>query len=239
MKFGGSSLDSTEKIRSIAAWIKQDVEKGDRFLLVVSAMGKTTNQLLSKAKEVSQSPNQRELDMLLTAGERISMALISLALNDIGVDAISFTGSQAGILTSGEHGDADIHEVRPIRVEQELKNNKVVIIAGFQGVDPVSKEITTLGRGGTDTTAIAMAAHFQCAKCEFKKDTEGVFNKDPHQFPEAQHIPTLSWADIVSMTNEGAPFLHKKAALFAQKYRVPLEISHAHIRDGKVTRVFG
>lgn len=236
-KYGGSSLDSIEKIKKIAEIIKKDFQQGAKFLLVVSAMGKTTDDLLKMADEISNQPHQRELDMLLTAGERISMALMSLALNNLDVPAISFTGSQAGIMTCGTHGDAEILEVRPIRVAEELQKGKVVIIAGFQGVDPNTKEITTLGRGGSDTTTIAMASHFNCDKCEFKKDTEGVFEQDPHSFPQAQHHPHLSWDQVIELTEQGAPFLHEKAARMAKKFKMPLELSHAHRPEGRKTQI--
>ncbi len=238
-KYGGTSLDSIDKIKSIAQKIKSDFDKGDRFLLVVSAMGKTTDEFLNMARQISDNPDQRELDMLLTAGERISMALMSLALNNLGVPAISFTGSQAGIMTCGTHGNADILEVKPIRVDEEIRKNKVVIIAGFQGVDPTSKDITTLGRGGSDTTAIAMASHFRCVKCEFKKDTEGVFSEDPHKNPKAKHFPLLTWDQIIEMTEGGSPFLHVKAARMAKSLQMPLEISHAHNPEGKKTKISG
>lgn len=238
-KYGGSSLDSINKIKDIASQITADVNKGDQFLIVVSAMGKTTDEFIKMAHQVTDNPNQRELDMLLSAGERISMALMSLALNNLNTAAISFTGSQAGIMTCGTHGDARILEVKPIRVEEELKKNRVVIIAGFQGVDPVTKEITTLGRGGSDTTAIAMASHFACQKCEFKKDTEGVFSRDPHSDPAAQHHPNLSWDEVINMTEKGAPFLHVKAARMAKEKQMPLEISHAHKPLGLKTLIQG
>lgn len=236
-KYGGSSLDSIEKIQNIAQQISLDYKKGDSFLVVVSAMGKTTNKLLEMARQISQQPNQRELDMLLTAGERISMALMSLALNNLDIPSISFTGSQAGILTCGTFGDAEIQEVKPIRVTEELNKKKVVIIAGFQGVDPVTKEITTLGRGGSDTTAIAMAAYFQCKKCEFKKDTEGVFTDDPNQNPRAIHRPKLTWDEVIELTRAGAPFLHSKAARLAKEKQMPLEIAHAHKPEGRNTLI--
>jgi aspartate kinase len=238
-KYGGSSLDSLDKIKQIAQKIYEDYQKGDQFLIVVSAMGQTTDDLLKMAHNICQHPNQRELDMLLTAGERISMALMSLALNNLGIPAISFTGSQSGIMTCGTFGDARILEVKPIRVQEALNNKKVVIIAGFQGVDPVSKEVTTLGRGGSDTTAIAMASFFKCQLCEFKKDTEGVFSQDPHQYPSAQHRPQLSWDQLIELTLKGAPFIHHKAALMAKAKQMPLEISHAHRPNGLSTRIEG
>ena len=236
-KYGGSSLDSIVKIKSIAQQIAKDYHQGDRFLIVVSAMGKTTDELMGMAYEISADPQQRELDMLLSAGERLSMALMSLALNELKVPAISFTGSQAGIMTDDEHGNANIVEVKPIRVVEELKQDKVVILAGFQGVSPKTKDVTTLGRGGTDTTAIAMASHFGCSLCEFKKDTEGVFSDDPHKNKKAEHFEKLSWDKVIELTKNGAPFLHYKAAIMAKDKQVPLEISHAHKPEGRKTRV--
>lgn len=236
-KYGGSSLDSIEKIQNIAKHIADHYQQSDRFLIIVSAMGKTTDDLMKMAHSISQKPNQRELDMLLTAGERISMALMGLALNNLDIPSISFTGSQAGIMTCGTFGNAEILEVKPFRVEDELKKNKVVIIAGFQGVDPKTKEITTLGRGGSDTTAIAMASYFNCSHCEFKKDTEGVFTNDPHLDNQAKHIPEMTWDQVIELTKQGAPFLHYKAAILAKEKQMPLEISHAHRPDGLKTRI--
>lgn len=236
-KYGGSSVDSIEKIKGIAQQIAIDYQKGDRFLIVISAMGKTTDNLVGMAYEISATPHQRELDMLLSAGERISMALMGLALNNLNIPSISFTGSQAGIMTCGTHGDAEILKVKPIRVEEELENNKVVIIAGFQGVDPNTKDITTLGRGGSDTTAIAMAAHFQCRCCEFKKDTEGIFSDDPHRNSHATHYPELSFDEVIELTQNGSPFLHAKAAVMAKEKNMPLEISHAHKQNGRKTTI--
>lgn len=239
LKYGGSSLGTVDKIKAIAESIRQDTLRGDRFVIVVSAMGQTTDELLNMASQITQTPNQRELDMLLTAGERISMALLSLSLNGLGVPAISFTGSQAGILTCGTFGDAQILAVKPERVQTELEANKVVVLAGFQGVDPVSKEVTTLGRGGSDTTAIAMAAYFNCPVCEFKKDTEGIFDKDPNQHPDAKHKAELSWDQLVELTSQGAQVIHQKAALMARAKEMPLLISHAHRPQGRFTRITG
>ena len=236
-KYGGSSVDSIEKIQRIAKQLSADFAQGDRFIIIVSAMGKTTDDLIKMAYEISSTPNQRELDMLLSVGERISMALLSLALNDLNTPSISFTGSQAGILTCGTHGNAEILQVKPIRIEEEIQKNKVVIIAGFQGVDPDTKEITTLGRGGSDTTAIAMASYFNCEKCEFKKDTEGVYDKDPNVNSGAIHRPQLSWDEVIQLTKDGSPFLHHKAALMAKEKQMPLEICHAHKPAGLKTLI--
>jgi len=236
-KYGGSSLDSVTKVKAVAKQISEARQQGDRFLIVVSAMGGATDDLMNLAQGISPNPDQRELDMLLTAGERISVSLMALALNSLNVPAISFTGSQAGILTDGVHGDASIIEVKPVRVVKELKKDKVVVIAGFQGVSPDTKDVTTLGRGGSDTTAIAMASHFECASCEFQKDTEGIFSQDPHAFPNAEHIPKMTWDQIVQLTESGSPFLHHKAALLARDRRMPLVLGHAHRPDGLKTYV--
>src|SRR5512137_119012 len=180
-KFGGSSVADVEKVRAVAARVAAARRDGRGVCVVVSAMGKTTDELLALAKQVSPSPPRRELDMLLTAGERISMALLAMALEDQGVPAVSFTGSQAGILTDDRHASARIVEVRPVRVHEELDRGRVVIVAGFQGVSP-RKEVTTLGRGGSDTTAVALAASLG-ADCEIYSDVDGVYTADPTRSP--------------------------------------------------------
>ncbi|MCB0356172.1 MAG: aspartate kinase, partial [Bdellovibrionales bacterium] len=185
LKFGGSCLANPEKIRLRAQQIKSFYDQGLKVITVVSAMGNQTNELVNLAYKVSPTPHRRELDMLLTTGERISMALLSMALNDLHCPAISFTGSQAGVLTEEHHNHANIKEIKPIRVEQELSNDKVVIIAGFQGVNPITKEVTTLGRGGSDTTAMAFAKHFK-GRCYIFKDVPGVCSADPNKYHHAQ-----------------------------------------------------
>ena len=177
-KYGGSSVADTGKLKQVAALIKQRRDEGFRLCVVVSAMGQTTNELLAKANDVSTTLPRRELDMLLSCGERASMALLAMALDDLGVPSISFTGSQSGIITNDQHSNARILEVRPYRVQDELEKDKVVIIAGYQGVS-YKKEITTLGRGGSDTTAVAMAAALDAHACEIYSDVSGVFSADP------------------------------------------------------------
>lgn len=226
-KFGGASLADIEKLRSVAAYLKQEKLKDPSpILAVVSAMGKTTDELIALAKKVSSSPQRRELDMLLTVGERTSMSLMSLALNELGVPAISFTGSQAGIITDSAHGNARILETRPFRIDEHLKNNDTVVLAGFQGVSQANKEITTLGRGGTDTTAVAMASHFKSEVCEFKKDVAGIFSADPKIVQQAQHLPSLSFKNVLDMTFWGAKCLHYRAAELAYFLKLPLRFSH-------------
>ena len=226
-KFGGASLADTEKLKSVASFLKKEKElHGDSILAVVSAMGQTTDELIRLAKSVSRSPNRRELDMLLTVGERTSMSLMSLALQDLGLQAISFTGSQAGILTDTAHGNAHILEIRPFRIQQHLEKGNTVVLAGFQGVSEETKEITTLGRGGTDTTAVAMASYFRSSVCEFKKDVGGLFSVDPKVLPNAQHLPRLTFKNIVDMTFWGGKFLHYRAAELAATLKLPLRFSH-------------
>ncbi len=226
-KFGGASLADIDKLKAVAAFLKKEKEKyPEPILAVVSAMGKTTDELIALAKKVSPSPHRRELDMLLTVGERTSMSLMSLALQSLGVNAISFTGSQAGIITDSAHGNARILEARPFRIAEHLKNGDTVVLAGFQGVSQVSKDITTLGRGGTDTTAVVMASHFKSPVCEFKKDVGGIFSADPKIVANAKHLPQLSFKNILDMTFWGAKFLHYRAAELALVLQLPLRFSH-------------
>ena len=186
------------------------------MVVVVSAMGDTTDELLAMAKQVSSAPDRRELDMLLTAGERISMALLSMAIRELGGDAISFTGSQSGIITNDRHVDARIIEVRPFRVQDELSRGKIVVIAGFQGVS-YRREVTTLGRGGSDTTAVAMAAALDAEYCEICSDVDGVYSADPRVVPAARRIGTLSYEETQEMAESGAKVLNAQAVEFAKE----------------------
>jgi len=223
-KYGGVCLATPDKIREAASHVKSLVDQGHRMVVVVSAMGPTTDELTKLAHEVSSHPNQRELDMLLTAGERISMSLMSMALTDLGLSSISFTGSQAGVLTNHSYSNASIVDVRPIRVEEELSKNKVVVLAGFQGVNPESKEITTLGRGGTDTTAVAMAAKLKAKRCEIIKEVSGVCSADPKVIPDARGIQQLSYEALSEICFWGANVLQYRCVELAQKTQVPLVI---------------
>ncbi len=213
-KYGGSSVADIEKLKRVAAKVAARRRAGDSVCVVVSAMGDATDDLLALAKQVSPDPPRRELDMLLTAGERISMALLSIALHEQGVEAISFTGSQAGIITTDSHATARILEVRPTRVREELALGKVVIVAGFQGVS-ARKEITTLGRGGSDTTAVAMAAALG-ADCEIYSDVAGVFTADPRLVPAARRQPELSYEEMQALAQAGAKVLNAQAVEFAR-----------------------
>jgi aspartate kinase len=215
-KYGGSSVADLDKLRRVAERVMRTRAQGHSLVVVVSAMGDTTDELLAMAKKVSPNPQRRELDMLLSAGERISMALLSLAIHELGGDAISFTGSQSGIITNDRHVDARIIEVRPFRVQDELARGKIVVIAGYQGVS-YRKEVTTLGRGGSDTTAVAMAAAVDAEYCEICSDVDGVYSADPRVVPAARRIGTLSYEETQEMAEAGAKVLNAQAVEFAKE----------------------
>jgi aspartate kinase len=221
-KYGGVCLETPAKIRAVASSLADLHRRGHRVVAIVSAMGKTTDQLIEMAYQVSPQPNRRELDMLLTTGERISMSLMSMALSDLGVPAISFTGSQAGVMTDQSHSSARILEVRPVRVREELDRGRIVVLAGFQGVNPVTKEITTLGRGGSDTTAVAMAAALKAERCEIIKEVDGICTADPRIVPDARPLRRLDFASLSDMCFWGAKVLHFRSVELAQSQDVPL-----------------
>jgi aspartate kinase len=215
-KYGGSSVADVDKLKYVAQRVAQTRSQGHDVVVVVSAMGDTTDELLAMAKKVSANPDRRELDMLLSAGERISMALLSMAIRELGGDAISFTGSQSGIITNDRHVDARIIEVRPFRVLDELARGKIVVIAGYQGVS-YRKEVTTLGRGGSDTTAVAMAAALNAEFCEICSDVDGVYSADPRIVPSARRIGMLSYEETQEMAECGAKVLNAQAVEFAKE----------------------
>ena len=208
-------MADAEKIRAVAERVMRTRDAGHEVVVVVSAMGDTTDDLLGLAKKVSANPDRRELDMLLSAGERISMALLSMAIRELGGDAISFTGSQSGIITNDRHIDARIIEVRPFRVQDELARGRVVVIAGYQGVS-YRREVTTLGRGGSDTTAVAMAAALDAVYCEICSDVDGVYTADPRVVKEARRIGTLSYEETQELAESGAKVLNAQAVEFAK-----------------------
>ena len=215
-KYGGSSVANVERIRAVADRVARTRASGRGVVVVVSAMGDTTDELLALARQVTNNPSRRELDMLLTAGERIAMALLALALNDRGVAAVSFTGSQSGIITNDAHANARIVEVRPFRVEDELARGKVVIVAGYQGVS-YKREVTTLGRGGSDTTAVALAAALGAEGCEIYSDVAGVFSADPRVVPAARRLSEISYEEMQEMAEGGARVLNAQAVEFAKE----------------------
>ena len=215
-KYGGSSVADVTRIRRVAERIMRTKAAGHDVAVVVSAMGDTTDELLALARKVSTNPDRRELDMLLSAGERISMALLSMAIREHGGDAISFTGSQSGIITNDRHVDARIIEVRPFRVQDELARGRVVVIAGYQGVS-YRREVTTLGRGGSDTTAVAMAAALGAEWCEICSDVDGVYTADPRVVPAATRIGALTYEETQELAEAGAKVLNAQAVEFAKE----------------------
>lgn len=223
-KYGGACLETPEKLKAVASALQDLQARGHKVVVIVSAMGKTTDELIKLAYQVSPHPNRRELDMLLSTGERVSMSLMSMALADLGVPAISFTGSQAGVLTNESHSQARITEVKPLRVREELERGRVVVLAGFQGVNPVTKEITTLGRGGSDTTAVAMAAALKADRCEIVKEVDGVCSADPRIVPNYKPIRQLDFQSLSEMCFWGAKVLHFRCVEMAQSQNVPLVI---------------
>jgi aspartate kinase len=214
-KYGGSSVGDVERIQRVAARVADTRAQGHQVVVVVSAMGDTTDELLGLARKVSPDPHRRELDMLLTAGERISMALLGMALHARGVEAVSFTGSQSGIITDGAHTNARILEVRPVRILEELGKGRVVIVAGYQGVSR-EKEVTTLGRGGSDTTAVALAAALGAEVCEICSDVDGVYTADPRVVPAWKRLSELSHEEMQELALAGARVLNAQAVEFAR-----------------------
>jgi aspartate kinase len=234
-KYGGSSVGDVERIRKVAARVKARREAGEQLVVVVSAMGDTTDELLGLAKQVSADPPRRELDMLLTCGERISMALLSMALQELGVPAISFTGSQSGIITTDDHAQARIVEVRPHRILEGLEAGKVVIVAGYQGVS-FRKEVTTLGRGGSDTTAVALAAALSAEACEIYSDVDGIFTADPRVVPQAKKLESLGHEEMQELAAAGAKVLNAQAVEWARARGITILARTAH-GQGSGTRV--
>ncbi len=222
-KFGGTSVGSIDRIRNIARKIAQGSHSGEQVVIVVSAMGKTTDELFGMAYQITDHPSRRELDMLLTAGERITMSLLSLSLQEEGFSSISFTGSQSGIITDDKHGNARILRVNAFRILEELNKGKIVIVAGFQGVS-LSKEITTLGRGGSDTSAVALACYLKAEKCEIYTDVDGVYSADPRIVNNPHLIPKLDYAQMLALAYNGSKVLHPRAVEFGYKFGIPVEI---------------
>jgi aspartate kinase len=222
-KFGGTSVANVERILNVAQRVKAETDQGNQVVVVVSAMGKSTDQLVSLAKEISEQPNKRDMDMLLSTGEQVTIALLSMALNEQKLPAVSFTGWQAGIVTEPIHGNARITTINTEAVKNQLADGKVVIVAGFQGVTE-NGEITTLGRGGSDTTAVALAAALKADKCDIYTDVTGVFTTDPRYVKSARKLKSVSYDEMLELANLGAGVLHPRAVEFAKNYQVRLEV---------------
>jgi aspartate kinase len=222
-KFGGTSVGTAERIKAVARRVVETRIDGYDVVVVVSAMGHTTDELVGLASEITPMPPPRELDMLLTAGERISMALLAMAISSLGHDAVSFTGSQAGIITSSEHGRAKIIDVRAARIQEALGQGKVVIVAGFQGVSTTA-DVTTLGRGGSDTTAVALAAALTAESCEVYTDVDGVYTADPRIVPDARVLHAVSYEEMLEMAASGARVLQLRSVEYARNHGVLLRV---------------
>jgi aspartate kinase len=225
-KYGGTSVGDTGRIRSVADRIVRAREQGQDVVVVVSAMGETTDDLLDKASDITPVPEPRELDMLLTAGERIAMSLLAIAVNARGCRAASYTGSQAGIITDTQHGKARIVEIRPARIKESLDAGNVVILAGFQGLS-TEYDITTLGRGGSDTTAVAMAAALGAEVCEIYTDVDGVFTADPRTHPEARRIDRISYEEMLELAAAGARVLQLRCVEYARRHGVRIHVRNS------------
>jgi aspartate kinase len=223
-KYGGSSVADAERIKRVAERIVATRREGHEVVVVVSAMGDTTDELIDLAEQVVPVPSGREFDMLLTAGERISMALLAMAINSLGYTAQSFTGSQAGVLTTSVHGRARIVGITPGRVEASYKSGNVAIVAGFQGVSPDTKDITTLGRGGSDTTAVALAASLDADVCEIYTDVDGVFTADPRIVPNAKRLDSVTYEEMLELAACGAKILHLRSVEYGRRYGVPIHV---------------
>lgn len=223
-KYGGSSVADAAGIKRVAQRIVNTKKAGHQVVVVVSAMGDTTDELIDLANEVSPLPPARELDMLLTAGERISMAVLAMAIQNLGHEARSFTGSQAGVITDAEHGRAKIIDVTPGRIEAAIGEGAIAIVAGFQGVSQTTKDITTLGRGGSDTTAVALAVALEADVCEIYSDVDGIFTADPRIEPRARKVPRISYEETLEMAAQGAKILHLRCVEYARRYGMPIHV---------------
>jgi len=223
-KFGGSSVADAAGILRVAKRIADTKRAGNEVVVVVSAMGDTTDDLIDLAKQVSPNPPGRELDMLLTAGERISMAVLAMAINDLGFEARSYTGSQAGLITDSTHGKARIVDVTPGRIQEALRENAIPIVAGFQGVSQDTKDITTLGRGGSDLTAVALAAALYADVCEIYTDVDGIFSADPRMVPKARQVPRITFDEMMELAAAGAKVLHLRCVEYAKRFDLPIHV---------------
>ncbi|OLS39698.1 aspartate kinase [Alkalihalophilus pseudofirmus] len=229
-KYGGTSVGSVEKIENVADRVTRAAEAGSELIVVVSAMGKSTDQLVSLASDITDHPSKREMDMLLSTGEQVTISLLTMALLKRGVDAVSYTGGQAGILTEASHGNARIQEIDSERLTNQLEAGKVLVVAGFQGVTE-DGSITTLGRGGSDTTAVALAAAVGADRCEIYTDVTGVFTTDPRYVKKARKLQAVSYDEMLEMANLGAGVLHPRAVEFAKNYEVPLMVASSMVEE--------
>jgi aspartate kinase len=223
-KYGGSSVSDAEAMKRVASRIVATKKAGHQVVVVVSAMGDTTDELIDLANQITPLPAGRELDMLLTAGERISMALLAMAIKNLGHEALSFTGSQAGVITDSKHGRARIIDVTPGRIQEALSQDAIAIVAGFQGISQDTKDVTTLGRGGSDTTAVALAAALEADVCEIYTDVDGVFSADPRIVPAARKLKSVTYDEMLELAASGAKVLHLRCVEYARRFELPIHV---------------
>ena len=237
-KFGGSSVESTEKLFNICKFITKEYDAGNKVIVIVSAQGKTTDNLIKEAKDIDEKlENKRELDMLLSVGEQITIAKLAICLTKLGYDAISLTGWQIPIKTNDIYGDSDILKINLDRIYSELNKNRIVVIAGFQGINEENCDITTLGRGGSDTTAVAIAAAIKTDKCCIYKDVDGVYNLDPKANEKAFKYDRISYDEMLNLSNNGARVLHNKSIELAKKFKVPIHVKSIYNESSKGTYI--
>ncbi|KUP05915.1 aspartate kinase [Bacillus coahuilensis p1.1.43] len=229
-KFGGTSVGSIERIQNVATIVEAEKNKGNRIVVVVSAMGKTTDQLVSLAGQLTGTPSKREMDMLLSTGEQVTISLLAMALQARGHQAISYTGWQAGIMTEAVPSNARIEDIQTEKIHSKLETEQIVIVAGFQGIS-ADGEITTLGRGGSDTTAVALAAKLGADRCDIYTDVDGVYTSDPRVVGHARKLSTISYDEMLELANLGAGVLHPRAVEFAKNYHVELEVRSSMVAD--------
>lgn len=227
-KYGGSSLESAERIKRVAERIVETKKAGNDVVVVCSAMGDTTDELLDLAGEINPDPPEREMDMLLTAGERISNALVAMAISALDAQAWSFTGSQAGVVTTATHGNARIVEVTPSRVAEALEQGYIALVAGFQGVSKETKNVTTLGRGGSDITAVALAAALNADECEIYSDVDGVYTADPRIVPNARKLDSVPYEEMLELAATGSKILYLRSVEYARRYGVPIRVRSSY-----------
>ena len=223
-KYGGSSVADAESMKRVASRIVATKKEGHQVVVVVSAMGDTTDELIDLANQITPIPSGRELDMLLTAGERISMALLAMAIKNLGHEALSFTGSQAGVITDSTHGKARIIDVTPSRIREAIDHGAIAIVAGFQGISQDTKDVTTLGRGGSDTTAVALAAALEADVCEIYTDVDGVFSADPRIVPAARKLKSVTYEEMLELAASGAKVLHLRCVEYARRFELPIHV---------------
>lgn len=223
IKFGGSSIANDDNLKKAAQKTIKFLQEGQKVVAILSAQGKTTDTLLEEAKKLSGNPNKRELDMLVSVGEQISISKFAILLNEMGYKAISLTGEQAGVITDEDHTQAKIKEIRPYRIWKELETNDIVVVAGFQGID-VERNITTLGRNGSDTSAVAIAAALEQKECYIFTDTDGIYDKDPNKYSNAKKLEYISYEDMDKLVRNGAKVLHDRCIRIAKKYGVKIVV---------------